>query len=77
MIISWRLIIQAQGDYIGTTREEWALPGELVFGDDKPVTHTAEEAYELVLQHAGASLSRDAVDARSDRRCKRWYWQAD
>ncbi len=54
-----------EGDsYIGTSREEWALPGELVFGDDKPETHTAEEAYEMVLQYAGASLSRDAVDER-------------
>lgn len=27
-------------------------------------THSAEEAFELVLEHAGASLSRDAVDTR-------------
>ncbi len=29
-----------------------------------PVTHTAEEAYEMVLDYAGASLKRDAADAR-------------
>ncbi len=52
------------GKYISTTREEWELPGELVFGDSKPGTQTAEEAYELVLLHAGASLKRDAVDTR-------------
>ncbi len=52
------------GKYISTTREEWELPGELVFGDDKPETQTAEEAYDLVLHHAGASLSRDSADAR-------------
>ncbi|MCK4747577.1 MAG: pectate lyase, partial [Bacteroidales bacterium] len=54
-----------EGDsYIGTTREEWALPGELVFGDDKPETQSAEEAFELVLKNAGASLHRDAADER-------------
>ncbi len=52
------------GNYISTTREELSIAGRIVFGDDKPVTHSAEEAYEMVLQYAGASLSRDSVDAR-------------
>lgn len=32
--------------------------------EDNVETHTAQEAYEKVLQHAGASLKRDAVDLR-------------
>ena len=40
------------------------LPGELVFGDDRPVTHSPEDAYDLILLKAGASLSRDACDDR-------------
>ncbi|WP_114778780.1 T9SS type A sorting domain-containing protein [Botryobacter ruber] len=32
--------------------------------DNNVTTHTAEQAYELVLQNAGASLKRDAVDER-------------
>ena len=58
------IILRTQVLYIGTTREKWALPGELVFGDDRPGTQSAEEAYNLVLLHAGASLNRDAVDTR-------------
>ena len=33
-------------------------------------THTAQEAYELVLEHAGASMSRDAVDERAVRNAR-------
>lgn len=32
--------------------------------DDNVITHTAEEAYELILNYGGASLVRDAVDER-------------
>lgn len=32
--------------------------------DDNVTTHTAQEAYELILDYAGASLVRDAVDER-------------
>src|SRR5690606_41246006 len=32
--------------------------------EDNVVTHTAQQAYEKVLEHAGASLKRDAVDLR-------------
>ena len=55
---------EKSGKYISTTREAWELPGELVFGDDRPGTQSAEEAYDLVLLHAGASLSRDSADTR-------------
>jgi len=50
--------------YLSFTREEWVLPNELVFGEDRPLTQTAEGAYELVLLHAGASNSRDSNDER-------------
>jgi len=47
-----------------SSHEEWELPGELIFGADKPLTHSASDAHDLVLLHAGASLSRDACDNR-------------
>jgi hypothetical protein len=50
--------------YLSFVREEWVLPNELVFGDDKPVTQTAKGAYDLILQYAGASKSRDSNDER-------------
>lgn len=56
--------IQDGDTYMSTTRAEWELPGELVFGDNKPNTQSAEDAKDLVLAHAGASKSRDACDDR-------------
>jgi len=50
--------------YLSFTREEWELPNELVLADDKPLTQTAEGAYDLVLKYAGASISRDSNDER-------------
>ena len=55
---------QSGDKYMSTTRTEWELPGELVFGDDKPNTQSAADAKNLVLAHAGASKSRDACDDR-------------
>ncbi|MEN8118287.1 MAG: pectate lyase [Bacteroidota bacterium] len=52
------------GSYDSTTREAFVLTEELVFGEDKPETQTAENAYGLVLKNAGASKVRDEVDAR-------------
>jgi hypothetical protein len=48
------------GTYTATTRDTIRLHHPMPFA---PVTtHTAEQAYELVLAHAGASLHRDALD---------------
>ena len=53
------------GNYIGdVTLKKFRLPEEPVAAGDRPVTHSAEEAYRLVLDHAGASRSRDAADER-------------
>ena len=52
------------GSYGSISREIFELPAELVRRDDKPVTHTAREAYRFVLQNAGASKVRDSVDTR-------------
>jgi len=52
------------GNYGSTTREKFELPAEIVTVEDRPVTYSATEAYHLVLKYAGASISRDAADAR-------------
>lgn len=52
------------GSYGSTTRKAFELPGEIVLGDDKPLTQSALEAYDMVLKFAGASKSRDAADKR-------------
>jgi hypothetical protein len=56
--------VQDGDKYLSTSQAEWELPAELVFGADKPLTQTAEGAYDLVLKNAGASKSRDACDER-------------
>ncbi len=56
--------VQTGDKYLSTTRLEWELPGELVFGADKPVTDSAEEAYRKVLEGAGVSHKRDTCDQR-------------
>ncbi|MFW5831141.1 MAG: pectate lyase, partial [Prolixibacteraceae bacterium] len=52
------------GKYGSTTRKNFELPAELVSGEYQPRTHSAREAYELVLRYAGASKNRDEVDKR-------------
>jgi len=53
------------GKYIGNvTLKRFRLPAEPVSPSDRPVTHSPEEAYRLVLANAGASKSRDAADRR-------------
>ncbi len=51
-------------NYEKTTRIQFELSTELVHGNDKPLTHPANEIYDLVLGKAGASKNRDAVDKR-------------
>jgi hypothetical protein len=46
------------------SQEKFCLPEEPVNEADRPFTHSAGEVYELVLDKAGASLSRDAADKR-------------
>jgi len=53
------------GNYIGdVTLQKFRLPAEPVAVMDRPVTHSGEEAYRLVLDRGGASKSRDAADER-------------
>lgn len=53
------------GKYTGeVTREQFIQAQDLVDAAERPVTHHAEEAYELVLSAAGASRPRDAADLR-------------
>lgn len=53
------------GKYVGDVRPEtFRQPDDIVPEADRPVTHPAEQAYELVLETAGASLVRDAADTR-------------
>jgi len=46
------------------SRKRFCLPEEPVEMADRPTTHPARKAYVLVLDKAGASLSRDAADRR-------------
>ncbi|MBC8002627.1 MAG: pectate lyase [Opitutaceae bacterium] len=46
------------------TLADWRVDAEPVMGGSMPRTQSAEEAAELVLARAGASLHRDAVDRR-------------
>jgi len=59
-----KYIQDGDGKYLSIPREEWELPNELVFGDDKPITQSAAGAYDLILLNAGASISRDSNDDR-------------
>ena len=57
-------MLQDGEKYLSTSQAHWELPGELVAGDDKPATDTAQIAYHKVLKNAGVSKSRDACDDR-------------
>jgi len=59
-----KYVQRAGGKYMDSSQAEWELPAELVFGDDKPATDTAKDAYRRVLKYAGDSKSRDACDQR-------------
>ncbi len=52
------------GSYKSTTRERFEYNKPFLSGADVPKTQSAAKACELVLKLAGASLARDAVDAR-------------
>ncbi len=50
--------------YIGTTRSQWEIKSPFVIGNDVPKTDSPETTYRIVLERAGASMVRDAVDKR-------------
>ncbi|HEY2838245.1 MAG TPA: hypothetical protein VGJ26_03805 [Pirellulales bacterium] len=54
----------AKGDYLVTSLEKTRAAAAFDVGAAQPHTDTAAEAYEKVLSRAGASLHRDAADAR-------------
>ncbi|MDR2361919.1 MAG: pectate lyase [Prevotellaceae bacterium] len=47
-----------------SSKSKSELRSDVEFEKGEVTTHSAEEAFELVLQHAGASFLRDATDAR-------------
>jgi hypothetical protein len=56
--------VRDQGYPGNVPRGTFCLPTEPVELADRPTTHPARAAYELVLDRAGASLRRDAADKR-------------
>ncbi len=58
-----RLTLGPGYKYCGTL-DDWKVDDAYDLGAYTPTTHTAEEAYKLLLANAGASLVRDAVDKR-------------
>ncbi len=54
----------SKGGYARTTLDEIRVNREFEIGDARPRTDTAQTAFEKVLKSAGASLRRDAADAR-------------
>ena len=54
----------SKGNYLLTNLAEIRVDSELPLEDDCPSTQSAPDAYEAVLRRSGASLRRDAADAR-------------
>jgi len=52
------------GNYMSTTREQWASKELFDLGDFSPYTQSARQAYRACLRYAGCSLARDRVDER-------------
>jgi len=54
----------AKGNYLTTTADKILVDSEFDLAEFTPMTQSAPEAYDAVLDKAGASLARDAADAR-------------
>jgi hypothetical protein len=54
----------AKGNYLTTTPDEILVDSEFDLSESTPATQSARDIYEAVLDKAGASLVRDAADAR-------------
>ena len=52
------------GNYMSTTRQQWASKEAFELGDFEPYTQTADKAYRACLRYTGSSLVRDRVDER-------------
>jgi hypothetical protein len=58
------VIYTNSGNYMSTSREQWAWEEPFELGDFMPCTQNARKAYETCLRYAGCSLIRDCVDER-------------
>jgi pectate lyase len=58
------VIYTNSGNYMSTTRKQWASEEPFKLGDFKPYTQNAQKAYETNLRYAGCSHIRDSVDER-------------
>ena len=58
------VIYTNSGNYMSTSRKQWASETPFELGDFQPYTQSAQEAYEICLRYTGCSLVRDRVDER-------------
>ena len=58
------VIYTNSGNYMSTSRGQWASNEPFELGDFKPDTQSPRDAYETCLRYAGCSLARDRVDER-------------
>jgi hypothetical protein len=58
------VIYTNSGNYMSTSRKQWASKELFKLGVFKPYTQNAEEAYDACLRYTGCSLVRDRVDER-------------
>lgn len=67
----WRTLVPGgEFAYLNTEESRRAMRLDAPLNAGEVSTHSAEQAYDLVLAYAGMSLKRDAVDARAVSDCK-------